>query len=453
MSFTQFLPNPKSRNVAAKAITKKFVEGSAGAPLTTPGPSISSFIREAAPKSSPVRNTKSSSSGGNKSSHREGGPQPPPLGCASPTKIDIDTSDVLFIDEQIKRLLSNRLTTIPSLTRELETARWILENSTDKIDLIQAKKQETSLLRRIQDIQDGFEISFYSCRSSSIVEEYRKIVTATRSNSFVKVGAALDPNLMHRKNELTLQYMRIAEQYANMEKIRQTIQKPMCSECHSTKLTLIEDTSFLVCSCGNQIELLDDGPTFKDSERVNMASRYTYSCKGHFIEAMNRFEGKQSTEIPDEVIDTLKKEMELHKLTKKTVTKDHLYMFLSEKDLSDYYADLNLIFFIITDKPPPDITDYRAELLEMFDQIEEAYREVKDEGRLNSLNVNWKLYKLLQLIDFPDIRKDDFFCLKTPAKQGEHEQKWKDMIDYLRSLYPNTLTSHGKPRWRHTQTI
>ena len=125
---------------------------------------------------------------------------------------------------------------------------------------------------------------------------------------------------------------------------------------------------------------------------------------------------------------------------------------MTEKKLSDYYADINLIYFKITTKNPPDITEYRTELLEMHDQLEEAYMEVKDEERLNSLNVNWKLYKLLQLLGY-ECKKDDFFCLKTPTKQGEHEQKWFDMIEYLKKKYPNAVTSYGAKRWRHVRTL
>ena len=167
---------------------------------------------------------------------------------------------------------------------------------------------------------------------------------------------------------------------------------------------------------------------------------------------MNRFEAKQNTEIGEDVLEILKREMKLHGLTAKTLTKDHLYMFLSENKLSDYYADINLIFFLLTDTNAPDITKYRAELLEMFDQLEAAYKLIKDDDRLNSLNVNWKLYKLLQLLDYP-CKKDDFFCLKTPTKQGEHEEKWYDMIEHLKSQFPDTNTSFGKRRWRHVRTL
>ena len=69
--------------------------------------------------------------------------------------------------------------------------------------------------------------------------------------------------------------------------------------------------------------------------------------------------------------------------------------------LSKHYGDINLIYSVITGTPAPDISEYEAELLEMFDETEEAYEKVKDPGRINSLNVNFKLFKLLQRIGYP----------------------------------------------------
>jgi len=116
--------------------------------------------------------------------------------------------------------------------------------------------------------------------------------------------------------------------------------------------------------------------------------------------------------------------------------------------MSKQYADINLIHFLITGEKPPDITRYRNELFEYIDQVDEAYEKVKDPIKINSLNVNWKLYKLLQILDYP-CRRDDFFCLKTPSKQKEHEETWYNMIEYLSKKYPGARTPNGKPRWRH----
>ena len=368
--------------------------------------------------------------------------------------IDVEVCDIIYIDEQITKKLQSKISTLPEMQQDLRNLLWIIHYSPDAVDQIQAKTETAILRRRIQDIEGGFDLGLYVLRTSGLLSEYRTLTSQTRSTSFVRVVNTQDEAKIHRRNEIVMEYLRIAKQYVNLENFKQKCQKTVCEACRSANMAESEDdSSIMVCKeCGATLELLDDAPTFKDSERVNMSSRYTYTCRGHFIEAMNRFEGKQNTEIDPAVIETLKKELSLHGLTESTATKDHIYMFLSEKKLSDSYSDINLLFYLITKVNPPDITDFRNELLEMHDQLEEAYSEVKDDERLNSLNVNWKLYKLLQLVDYP-CKKDDFFCLKTPTKQGEHEQKWYDMIEYLKVRYPNAVTSSGKKRWRHMRTI
>jgi len=368
--------------------------------------------------------------------------------------IQTENSDILFINEQIKKKLMAKISTLDEMKQDLSALLWILNNSNSPIDKIQANKERDILRRRMQDVEGGFEYALYILKTSDMLEEYKILVAeTTNTKSFMKdVGAPKDAAKNFRKSQIISDFLRIAKQYISLENVN--LKKIMiCNACYSNNLKESDDSSIFHCQeCGNQVEVLDDAPTFKDAERVNMSSRYTYTCKGHFSESMNRFEGKQNTEISEEVIEILKKEMKLHGLDSTNFTKDHLYLFLSENKLSDFYADINLIYFLITKINPPDITKYRSELLEMFEQLEEAYREVKSDDRLNSLNVNWKLYKLLQLLDYP-CKKDDFFCLKTPTKQGEHEEKWYDMIEYLKGKYPKAKTSSGKPRWRHIRTL
>lgn len=378
-------------------------------------------------------------------------------------KIDSDVCDILYIDQQIKLNLIKKIELLPLLMDELNTLRWVSNNSPDALDRINAVTNTTNIRKRIQDIEYGSEYSLYLFRTSSMLSKYRTLLCETKTKSFFKAYSAsdakngtavVDVSKVHLKNKIILDYLRIAREYIDLENYKQKLVKPTCDACYSTDLipSTFDGESLLVCKCGNTIELLDDAPTFKDSERVNMSSRYTYTCRGHLIEAMNRFEGKQNTSIDDSIIEMLKKEIELQNLTPEIATKDHIYLFMTEKKLSEYYADINLIYFKITSKNPPDITKYRDELLEMHAQLEEAYLHVKDENRMNSLNVNWKLYKMLQLLSY-DCKKDDFFCLKTPTKQGEHEQKWYDMIEYLKKKYPTAMTSNGKKRWRHIQSV
>ena len=157
-----------------------------------------------------------------------------------------------------------------------------------------------------------------------------------------------------------------------------------------------------------------------------MCSRYTYTRKGHFIDAIKRFQGRQNTTIEPRIYEILRAEIKAHGLTCESATMEHLYEFLESNRLSKHYGDINLIYSVITGTPPPDISGLETELLELFDETEEAYEKVKDPGRINSLNVNFKLFKLLQQIGY-SCKRDDFYILKTAVKWSEHENKWDEI--------------------------
>lgn len=367
------------------------------------------------------------------------------------TKINVQDYDIIHIDAHIKQQLKNKLSTIPELQKDLKTLLWIVNNSDDPLDRIQAKTQTSILRKRIQDIENSFEYGFYLLRTQDLLESYRKLFEKTKTRSFVSIGSEIvSEKLIAQKAALVTKYLRIAREYVQLEGITTRSSRLCCNsgDCCSTDFEQTDpDEPIYMCKqCGNTIELLDDAPTFKDTDRVNMASRYQYTCRGHFIEAMNKHEGKQNTTIPPGVKLLLEKEMKNHSLTPETTSKDHIYMFLSEKKLSAHYEDINLIYYMITGTDPPNITEYRPRLLELFDLQEEAYAEVKDPDRTNSLNVNYKLYKLLQLVGF-DCKKDDFYILRTRAKLEEHDEKWREIIEILKKKHPD------QPIWRFIATL
>jgi len=162
---------------------------------------------------------------------------------------------------------------------------------------------------------------------------------------------------------------------------------------------------------------------------------------------MDQFEGKQNSNVTS-VLEILKSEMGYHGLTKDTLTNSQIYMFLSDKKLSEHYKDINLLFFCLTGKRPPNISGIRDELLQMYSKVMEIYDDVKDPDRQNSLNVGFMFRNLLFLLDFK-CDSDNFFFLKTPNKAKEHHEKWREVIDELKKRHPDAKTSKGKPMWRH----
>lgn len=455
-SFCQYLPSTKicKSKTVSKTVQKSVSKTPARSknsrvpprekiPKSTQ-PHSKSFITESAPERQIVASTRKN----------DVIAKPPD---ESPT-ISGDDYDIYRIDNHIRHLLGSRITTLLDLKKDLETLVWISTNGNDGLDRSQAKKEMAILRRRICDVECGFELALYLIRTSDLLKRYRELVTIQmKSRSFVCIANDQETRRMQEeKDTIATEYLRIAREYIGVDEIHLARSRKMtCSACGGTNFLCEEEETMYTCAnseCGVVLQLLSDAPTFKDTDRVNMAARYTYSCRTHFIDAMNHFEGIQNTEIKGEIVFILRREMENHALTDTTVNKDHLYMFLSENQLSSHYEDLNLLFFKIAGVTPPSISEYRSELLDMFDQVEDTYPDIKDPDRVNSMNVNFKLYKLLQLIDYP-CRKDDFYILKTPAKLGEHDEKWNELIDALIKKYPNATTTKGKKRWRHIRTI
>jgi len=351
--------------------------------------------------------------------------------------IDAREYNIFHIDSIIKEQLSSYISTLPELQKDLDNTTWILLNGDSK-DQVMAKQQTFSLRRRIQDLESTIEILYYIFRTADIMEEYRKTMLSETSRSFVCLDRETAERDSAKRAELITRYINIAREYVDIENYKQNPEKMRCSTCFNTDMRRSgeEETIFVCTKCGTEVQILDETPSFKDTDRVNMCSRFTYSRKGHFIDAMKHHQGKQNIDpnVVNSVVEVLLKEMKFHNLTRSTVEKNHLYMFLSETSLSSHYDDLNLLYHNITGEPCPDISSYEVELLENFDEQERALDKVTVEDvndtRSNSLNVYYKLYKLLQRLGH-SCRKEDFYILKTKTKEDEHDEKMKKAWEHI----------------------
>lgn len=342
-----------------------------------------------------------------------------------PTTIDASTCSILHIDQVIKESFAANMDSIPELQKDLATL-----SSTDDDSM---RKQAETIRRRLCDLEFGFEYGYYVIKTQAILREYESVSNKVTADSFVVLDTPdIDPYRV-RRDELIDDYLKIAREYINIEGERVKIKKMACSDdkCDSRDFSYEDDDSSYTCKkCGSIVEIIDESPSYKDTDRINMSSKFRYSVTGRFYETMKKYQGRQNKTILPQVIDTIMEEMSRHNISKKEVTKDHIYMFLQNNDLSNHYEDINLIHAKITGIPAPDISMYENTLMELFVQLEESYAHVKDPWRTNSMNVCYKLYKLLQKIGFP-CKREDFYFLKTPAKEDEHDQKMEEVWSYL----------------------
>lgn len=352
-------------------------------------------------------------------------------------RIDPSTCDIVHIDATIRENFDiQREEILPLLNKKLEDLYWILENGEE--DKLRASEEIRKVRQKIQDIESTSDLGVYTIRTCDILEEYRLIKSRRTKKSFVATKEKEDYSAILKKMNLIIRYLSIAQDYIDLDSVTPTIRKMRCDICGGTEFEQTSDG--FIClgeGCGAVSVLVEENFGYKDTERVNMTTRFKYTKKGHLIDAMKKYQGKENITIPESVYETIYEQMKLHNDSKDKLTKDRLYMYMSENDLSDYYEHMNMIYHVITGKKPPNIEKYESQVLDYYDRMEEAYKEVKDPDRINNLNVNFILFKLLQLCGCK-CKKEDFYSLRTPGKVDEHVYVFEDIRNILGwAPYPN----------------
>jgi len=349
--------------------------------------------------------------------------------------IDMKVYNIFHIDSIIREKLTSRISKLPELEKDLQKLLISLVTGENKVT---AQQQLTMLRQRIRDIENTFELNYYILRSADLITKYKELLDSENSRSFIYSDKKFYTQESVEKSSVVSKYVSIAQEYIDIENYKRIINVLVCPKCQNDDMrrNIDEETSFLCSECGTEVVILDDTPSFKDTDRVNMSNRYTYTRRSHFIDAMKKYQGKHNvdSELLQSITRQLLKEMKMHNLTPQTVTKDHLYMFLSEKKMCTHYEDINILFHIITGNPCPDFSYLENNLLELFELQEKALNEVtvcdKNDTRINSINVYYKLLKLLQKLDY-SCKKGDFYILKTKTKEDEHDDKMRKAWNIL----------------------
>lgn len=359
------------------------------------------------------------------------------------TSVNISEYNIFYIHSCIISNLESKITSLPLLQQELFDALEILDHShqDDQSQKYYAAKAVDMLRRKIQDLEYMNELTRYLSRTSDIIRRYRILIRdSAYKESFVSKLRSVPIEIEIKIKSLVNNFLHIAQEYITLENYTQYPQQLTCPACSSVSFERsIEDDSLFLCTiCKTEVEVPDDAPSFKDTDRVNMTSKYQYSKKGHFIDTAKRFQGTQNTDPKkiQKIVGIIKKQIDEHNLVcergfPNSCTKDHVYMFMESQKLTKHYDDLNLIFYIITGVECPDISEYMSDLLDDFDKGEVVIQDILDSTmKTNTLNVNYKLYKYLQRRGcYYD--RDSFYFLKTKAKEDEHDKIMKEAWERL----------------------
>lgn len=202
----------------------------------------------------------------------------------------------------------------------------------------------------------------------------------------------------------------------------------VCVACQQGELIPQEDEGILICnhpSCGRFFTHIVDlnKPSTKDPP--NEVSYTAYVKLNHFKEILSQFQAKESTHIPDEVIEKIRARMKKERLTDlSTLNYEKMRDLLKKLGLNRYFEHIQYINSIFGVSPPSMSDELVSTLCVLFIEIQKPWAVNCPPERSNFFNYTYTLYQLCMLLGqtqyLPFIT-----MLKDREKQLEQDMIWK----------------------------
>ena len=206
-----------------------------------------------------------------------------------------------------------------------------------------------------------------------------------------------------------------------------------CDHCQSVRKTILYNDSMSFCDdCFSIQHLLTDNekPSYKDPPKE--ISYFSYKRINHYQEWLNQIQGKETTDIPDEVFDSILLELRKQRIYNvKELNRGKIKEILKKLKINKYYEHIPYIMNRITGIPNPSLTHELEETLRnMFKEIQVPFLKHSPLNRKNFLSYSYVIHKFIQLLGRDEYLKY-FPLLKSRDKLHQQEQIWRNICKDL----------------------
>jgi len=215
--------------------------------------------------------------------------------------------------------------------------------------------------------------------------------------------------------------------------------KDICKICNNGELIPVANEGLLICNnCSAQTShVIDsDKPSYKEPPKE--VCFYAYKRINHFREILAQFQAKETTQIPDEVIQRIAAQIKKERITIDKLTNSYTKDILKRLGLNKYYEHIPFIKDKLGIKPPVMTPELETTLCNLFLDIQKPYAKFCPDGRVNFLNYYYTIYKLCELLG--ETKFLPYFpMLKDREKRIEQDEIWKNICKELNWEFIVTL--------------
>jgi uncharacterized Zn finger protein (UPF0148 family) len=330
-----------------------------------------------------------------------------------------------------------------SLQEELDALRAeisALYESNTIDNIAKATKLQTRLRSIEEELAHAHPVEEYYLKNMDLLDDYYKradagsmapVVAPKDANTFLKFfeQPSVETNGPTRK-QMYDEYVQRMKLSAGPEATQ--LMTEHCDNCNTAREE-ISSEGILVCPlCGSEEYALvvSDFPSFRDPPKER--NNYAYKKINHLNEILNQFQAKESTVIPEEVINEVVLEIRKRRINNiADLTEDDIRQILKKLNRSKYYEHRAHILSRLNGNPPPTITpEIEEKIRTMFQDIQAPFLLYCPNDRTNFLSYSYILYKFFELLEL-DEYKVYFPLLKSRDRLIAHDTIWKKICDYL----------------------
>ena len=205
----------------------------------------------------------------------------------------------------------------------------------------------------------------------------------------------------------------------------------ICQSCYKGELISMDDEGILICNnCSTHIRYLieNEKPSYKEPPKE--ICFYAYKKINHFKEILAQFQGKETTQIPPEVIENLKQQIKKERVDMSNLTYYKTKDLLKKLGYNKYYEHINFIKDKLGIKPPIISQELEETLCNFFMEIQYPYAKHCPDYRVNFLHYYYVLYKLFELLG-EHYYLSEIPMLKDREKLIEQDIIWKKICKEL----------------------
>ena len=361
--------------------------------------------------------------------------------------IKINKKNITTLDGKHKEFINefnkDEFDKIPKLKKEIINIKYKIENTLnlpieqlldyqDKIEEI-TKNIKKLKLKKTDYLLNNSKYIFDYFENKKNISNVTINSTPNKNslvNTFFKLKNETKVNTTELTNNIFQKYLsNIDDSFLDINSF--VLPTDICQACYKGELIPLDDEGILICNqCSISIQYLieNEKPSYKEPPKE--ICFYAYKKINHFKEILAQFQGKETTQIPPEVIENLNLQIKKERIDITKINYYEMKVLLKKLGFNKYYEHINFIKNKLGIKPPIISQELEETLCNFFMEIQYPYAKHCPDYRVNFLHYYYVLFKLFELLG-EEKYLIEIPMLKDREKLIEQDTIWKKICEDL----------------------